>query len=232
MEFRPFQKISRLSREMIVTEKIDGTNASIYITPIAKTYWDDKMLLYFYGPDCSTWGVYAASRTRWITPEDDNFGFAAWVVEHWPDLKVLGPGHHFGEWWGKGIQRGYGLEERRFSLFNVNRWSPDNPPACCSIVPVLYRGVFYTLTIDTILEHLRERGSIAAPGFPAPEGVVVFHAASGMLFKKTCEHDDEPKNAHPKKEREPQQKRKGDPAQGGRRVAVLPISFPDRRGAV
>lgn len=30
-EFRAFQKIARLSRKVIVTEKIDGTNGIIYI---------------------------------------------------------------------------------------------------------------------------------------------------------------------------------------------------------
>lgn len=32
MEFNGFPKIYRLSRECIITEKIDGTNASILIT--------------------------------------------------------------------------------------------------------------------------------------------------------------------------------------------------------
>ena len=31
MEYRPFTKIARLSREMVITEKIDGTNACVYI---------------------------------------------------------------------------------------------------------------------------------------------------------------------------------------------------------
>lgn len=31
MEFTSFPSISRLSREIVITEKIDGTNASIYI---------------------------------------------------------------------------------------------------------------------------------------------------------------------------------------------------------
>jgi hypothetical protein len=31
IDFVPFQKIPRLSREIIVTEKIDGTSGTIYI---------------------------------------------------------------------------------------------------------------------------------------------------------------------------------------------------------
>ena len=80
MEFKGFPKMARLSREIIVTEKIDGTNAQVFIT-------DDG-------------DVMAGSRTRWIYPGDDNFGFAAWVQEHRDELLTLGPGQHFGEWWG------------------------------------------------------------------------------------------------------------------------------------
>jgi hypothetical protein len=32
IEFQEFPKIFRLSREMIVTEKLDGTNAQVYVT--------------------------------------------------------------------------------------------------------------------------------------------------------------------------------------------------------
>jgi hypothetical protein len=31
IEFQPFAKIARLSRECVITEKIDGTNAQVYI---------------------------------------------------------------------------------------------------------------------------------------------------------------------------------------------------------
>ena len=102
-EFQEFPKLARLSREVIITEKIDGTNAQIYI--------DDAQ------------NIMAGSRTRWISPEADNFGFAAWARAHRDELLTLGPGRHFGEWWGVGIQRGYGLSERRFSLFNTQRWA-------------------------------------------------------------------------------------------------------------
>jgi hypothetical protein len=61
--------------------------------------------------------------------------------EHRDDLLTLGPGRHFGEWWGAGIQRRYGLTEKRFSLFNVTRWG-EARPACCHVVPTLYRGPF------------------------------------------------------------------------------------------
>lgn len=172
--FPPMPKIHRLSREMIVTEKIDGTNASIYI------------------PDDVS-AVYAASRTRWITPQDDNFGFARWVAAHAEELKALGPGHHFGEWWGQGIQRGYGLTEKRFSLFNTYRWGdPASRPAIVGVVPVLSEPLdpFNTSLVDALLAKLAVSGSVAAPGFMKPEGIVIFHIASQAMFKKTLDKND------------------------------------------
>lgn len=173
-EFLEFPKMARLSREIIVTEKIDGTNAQIYI-----------------GDDGS---LRVGSRTRWITPKEDNFGFAAWAYDHKDELVKLGHGRHFGEWWGCGIQRKYGLVDKHFSLFNVDRWSDGGLPLCCSLVPVLYRGSFSTEAIDKCLDDLRENGSYAAPGFMNPEGVVAFHLAGRVGFKKTLEKDDIPKS--------------------------------------
>jgi hypothetical protein len=181
MEFTPFPKIPRLSRDVIVTEKIDGTNASIFISE------EDDFL--------------TGSRKRWITPEDDNFGFSRWAHEHKNELMKLGPGHHFGEWWGSGIQRGYGLSkgEKRFTLFNVSRWSADMLPQCVSLVPILWRDNFDLLngSLHAILEDLRDYGSKAMPGFMQPEGIVVFHTAGNITFKKTLEKDDKPKGLQP-----------------------------------
>jgi hypothetical protein len=38
-------------------------------------------------------------------------------------------------------------------------------------------------------------GSKAAPGFMKPEGIVAFHVAGNIAFKKTIEKDEEPKGA-------------------------------------
>lgn len=170
-KFQGFPKISRLNREIIVTEKIDGTNALVWV-----------------GDDGT---VRAGSRSQWITPEKDNFGFAAWVACHAGELRGLGPGYHYGEWWGQGIQRRYGLEEKRFSLFNVTRWGILRP-SCCDIVPVLAREVGIA-AVDFAVQKLRTHGSFAAPGFKKPEGVVVYHTASGTSFKVTLEKDAEHK---------------------------------------
>lgn len=177
-EFTPFPKIPRLNRGCVVTEKMDGTNASIFIS-------DDQTVML------------AGSRNRWLTLESDNFGFAKWVCDHRDELvEKLGPGRHFGEWWGVGIQAGYGLSERRFSLFNTGRWTPENTEGCCfGVVPVLYQGPFTTLAVEQAVDRLRIEGSRAAPGFMKPEGVIVWHEAARQLFKVTCHKDESPKGA-------------------------------------
>jgi len=174
MQFVEFPKIHRLYRQVVVTEKIDGTNACVIVTEDGQ--------------------VGAQSRSRVITPADDNYGFAAWVAAHAGELRELGPGHHFGEWWGQGIQRKYGLTEKRFSLFNVARWR-ESRPLCCHVVPVLKTGDPEDGfdVVEEALAHLRVCGSMAAPGFAKPEGIVAYHAPSNALFKVTLERDQEPK---------------------------------------
>lgn len=215
-EFIGFPKMPRLSREVILTEKLDGTNAQIFIAssegrpvPCAIHEWTNE------GDEFST-VMLAGSRTRWITPEDDNYGFAAWVRDHREELLTLPPGRHFGEWWGQGIQRKYGLREKRWSLFNVQRFHLHGTPArveptedpritrssielpqCVGLVPVLGRGIFNTTMVDSVLFDLKEHGSVAAPGFMEPEGIIIYHVAGNLGFKKTLSKDEELKGKQP-----------------------------------
>ena len=173
--FVEFPKIARYNRGIVITEKIDGTNAQVYVNDTG-----DR--------------AYAGSRSRWITPEDDNHGFARWVRQNHDELLRLGPGSHFGEWWGAGIQRRYGLTEKRFSLFNTARWTAESPPpACCHVVPVLHHGLITKVDVLQVLDNLRTGGSVAAPGFMNPEGIVVYHVPSRNLYKMTLDKNDEHK---------------------------------------
>lgn len=227
-EFAPWPKMARLSRECIITEKLDGTNACVNIVPTRElSILGDIDLATVHG-DLSVEGavtIFAGSRTRWIQPGNDNYGFAAWVRDNAVELAKLGPGRHFGEWWGHNIQRNYGLKERRFSLFNAQRWAPVNlcnletpgvveihtrevvapdqtlltispGPSCCHVVPTLYRGEFATGHVDTALALLKIQGSQAAPGFMNPEGVIIYHVAGKVAFKKTLDDDESPKSAN------------------------------------
>jgi hypothetical protein len=182
-EFLEFKKIPRLSRECIITEKIDGTNGIICITE------EGEFLI--------------GSRSRWIDEHTDNHNFWRWCMDNKEELLKLGVGYHYGEWWGSGIQRGYNLPkgEKRFSLFNSSRWVKDRTktllekqeycPECCYVVPIIWEGIFNTLRIDEILQTLKEKGSLASPGFMRPEGVVIYHKAGNLYFKKTIEKDEE-----------------------------------------
>jgi len=211
--------MARLSREAIITEKLDGTNGQIFITPVIDENQTDLVVAHKPLETGGGLAMLVGSRTRWITPgkSTDNYGFAEWVRQNAEELFKLGPGQHFGEWMGCGINRNYNLSERRFYLFNTSRWLPDHAdkpgvsqlvalptspggpmfekvlgPRCCYVVPTLWRGVFTTEAVNNALLRLG-CGSVAVPGFMEPEGVVVFHTASNQMFKKTLENDESPK---------------------------------------
>lgn len=193
IEFSEFQKISRLNREVIVTEKLDGTNGQVHIRV------KDGDPEFGYDTQVEVDGVAcllrAGSRNRWVAQMgDDNFGFGRWVYQNAHELAQLGLGAHFGEWWGSGIQRRYGLTEKRWSLFNTHRWT-DSRPACCHVVPVIATGIGFDVAAKAI-ENLRIDGSYAAPGFMKPEGIVAFHTQGRQLFKATLEKDEEHKGAN------------------------------------
>jgi hypothetical protein len=289
-EFKEFGKIARLNRDIVITEKLDGTNSQILIEPIELETPDtidadgnvvmgqagrggnvpvgDEVAVVRVGD--LAFGVSAGSRNRWLQPgkTSDNYGFAAWVAANAEALvALLGPGRHFGEWWGGGIQRKYGLGAKRFSLFNVSRYgeqtayldprcAPEQPNvydvmmtdekspeaqhkfnkgvkvcqcrdarAAINVkiggvliqpVPVLYRGPWFVpkdseqprptgvgtwglyygglWAPSAALDTLKVHGSQAVP-FMDPEGIVVFHEASGQLFKATLTGDEKPKGA-------------------------------------
>ena len=192
VEFKAFAKIPRLSRSMIVTEKIDGTNGQIGIYPLSD-YTDNIAPYILLKTD--TVFLLAGSHKRWLKTTDDNFGFANWASHNAQELLSLGEGVHWGEWWGQGIQRSYGATTKNFSLFNTGMWLGDfdntKPlcPPCCKVVPVLYRGEFSTDKIDCLMTELRSTGSHIMP-FMNPEGIVVWHEASRTFFKKTFENDE------------------------------------------
>jgi hypothetical protein len=173
-EFKAWPKIPRRNKPVIVTEKIDGSNGIIHISEEGV--------------------VTAGSRNRWLVDGAENYGFAVWVRQHEEELRALGTGYHYGEWFGAGIQRGYDLSERRFALFNTSRWNNNHPPpACCSVVPVLGIGFESDGVIKRLLDELIVGGSRAVPGFMKPEGIVVFHTAAGTFQKVLIENDDKPK---------------------------------------
>lgn len=147
IEFKKWPKIPRFeAQDWIITEKVDGTNACVVIDEDGN--------------------VGAQSRTQLITPENDNHGFAQWCEANKHNLTALGPGHHFGEWWGKGINRGYDHTHKEFSLFE---WWRQDIPSCCSKVPELQGPVEYAIS------QLKLNGSVIKPGYMNPEGVILIN---------------------------------------------------------
>ncbi|MEV6638066.1 RNA ligase family protein [Actinoplanes sp. NPDC051470] len=214
---------------MTITEKIDGTNGLVHVERHPWGYaagfdFNPDTAGIFVVQDLSVinedgvpqfeWHVRPGSRNRWLTTESDNFGFAAFVRQNAAELVNLGPGNHYGEWFGKGINRGYNLNERWFALFNVARWFdprweyaepyrewfPKAQPApnCITVVPVIRANVpgdRMTEDVRGALDTLSVVGSFAVPTFKNPEGVVAYHDGARQLFKAFPAGYDQPKSA-------------------------------------
>ena len=234
MDFVDFRKIPRFSREVLVSEKIDGSNGQIFIyskanklkfpfsdeSNICSEDFIDEYCVYVHpeNPHVDEEDkiyLFAGSRNRWlkIGKQSDNHGFASWVKEHGAELVMLGEGRYFGEFYGKGIQQTYGLDHKRFALFNVSKWHDarlekrlisvneqtgeetytEVAPNCCEVVPILYEGMFDTQVIEYYLDKLAREGSRAVPGYLDAEGMCIFHTASGHYYKKTLQNDEKHK---------------------------------------
>lgn len=219
--------IVRLHRDVIITEKINGTNGLIAIKALdqltgdqaePETHWPDPLMISHSDRNgLDKFAIWAGSKNQWLGPDGDNFGFGAWVLKNGEALiSLLGPGLHRGEWWGSGVQTGYGLPkgEKRFSLFNTTRWCstrnftdpmvscegttliPDAAVPGLSVVPVLAQvpGQALNYAVNQALDRLQIDGSQAAPGFMRPEGVVIFQPSTLVTFKATLENDEVPKS--------------------------------------
>lgn len=206
--FEAWPKTPRLYRNCVITEKIDGTNACVVVEQkqageYASSPEDlpDSILAVVPGDNEEYW-VSAQSRNRMLALDSDNFNFAQWVKLNGEALATtLGPGRHFGEWWGSGIQRGYGLTkgEKRFSLFNTARFDGlrhefDLLVPGLEVVPILVQRTFSSELVNECLSRLREEGSLASPGFMNPEGACIFHTASRQVYKVTLDNDGQPKS--------------------------------------
>ncbi len=164
LEFKAWGKMTRINPLLVtITEKMDGTNACIIIE-------NGEV-------------VGAQSRTKLITEENDNYGFAKWVGRNKEALAGLGDGHHFGEWAGLGIQSNpHNLECKKFFLFNTYRWGQDNQPSVCEVVKVLYEGNLTEELIPKLLVELEQYSK--QTGYKA-EGIVCYNHAHQSYTKHT-----------------------------------------------
>lgn len=206
IEFKAWGKTPRLFRDIVITEKIDGTNSAVIIQE-AEFGADDSNGLEYVELDGKIYVVAAQSRNRLIAPgkTTDNYGFAAFVQKNAEELvKALGVGHHFGEWWGEGIGKRYNehmKNMRIFSLFNTERYrdvalylsDEAGRLAVVETVPVLFKGQFSENAIQDTASELLQNGSMAAPFVPNPEGIMIYHTQSKQVYKFTFDNNDKGK---------------------------------------
>lgn len=180
-EFHKWPKTARADSPVVVTEKLDGTNAVIWVS-------EDET------------EIAAGSRNRWLytsklgveylTTFGDNYGFGAWVHRHANMLKPrLGPGWHYGEWWGHGIARGYGLDHKIFTPFYPLDILPSTQQEGTEIRPltVLYEGPMNHAEIQIVERSLKDHGSVAVEGYLYPEGIVIRFDHNGVRFKRVMD---------------------------------------------
>lgn len=201
-------KIARLTSPVIVTEKLDGTYGAVEIekTDLDPVITDvDQPWFYEQVVDGDDYYIVRAhSKSRVLAPgKDDNFDFAQWVWDHALELvKLLGPGLHHGEWWGGGINRGYGLlkGDRNFSLFDfqnsfhLGQATSLNPqiPGLRVVPIIMSLDEIDGDSIDSVLHMLELTGSYAEVGFKPAEGVVVYNTYGMPIVKATL--DNQPKS--------------------------------------
>lgn len=173
-DFQSFGEILHLGKlKMSITQKVHGTNGQIYI----------------YQNENNEWQIKAGNRTRWLTLEEDNFGFAKYVEENKEEIiQKLGKGRHFGEWCGPLINSGEGLKENNFVLFNWERWNKKPLPCNMLVIPIIYVGKLSFEIIQERMDFLKEKGSRLVPGYMSPEGIVIQVGES--FFKKVFKDEE------------------------------------------
>lgn len=171
MEFQAWPKIPRhVGFNVIISEKIDGTNACINV-----------------GEDLKIQSV--QSRTRLIDVHNDNFGFANWVEANKEVLEsFLGEGRHYGEWAGPGIQSNpLKLTQKTFFLFNTHRWEDKSrilhPQV--SVVPCLYIGTYYEGLFGDVMDKLYKKCYLHQNDEMEPEGIIIYWPQTRTMEKMT-----------------------------------------------
>lgn len=203
LEFAKFSSIGRLYRDVTITEKIDGMNACIVIEElIGEDLYRNAVAhvkaMPFNSFEPRGFAVGVQSRKQFLSLDNDIQGLATWVTEHAQELaQALGPGYHYGEYWGKNIQRSYHQKRNWFSLFNTKRWNKNNVGHIDGLltVPILYSGPYVDWINEMQLHRLETQGSFAAQevddrelDFRA-EGIVGWHTALDTYYKVTLEGD-------------------------------------------
>lgn len=188
VEFKEWPKIPRgLGEQMTITEKIDGTNACVIVEESVD--FDGTSLVRVVGAQSRTQLLAHTNKDNVLRLYNDNFGFADWVIKNQVELATkLGPGYHYGEWAGPGIQKNpHNLERKTFFLFNSDRWRDGRQqrPEGVECVPVLFEGPASRENIEATMAGLwanaKEKGY-------HPKGVVIWYHKTRRYEKVTFEN--------------------------------------------
>ena len=117
-----------------------------------------------------------------ITGQDGSY-LAEYLLSKGHEVRKLGSGYHYGEWWGHKIQRGYGLKHRVFSLFQTRC---KELPQCVNTVPCLGQTNFSDLknTIQNLwLEKMSWCAKEQGVDYESCEGFIVLSALTGIRYK-------------------------------------------------
>lgn len=218
-QFKSWGSTPRFHKGLHITEKINGTNAGVSVQGFSKGEGKfDPVNGRFVEGETMDYVVRAQSRKRLITPDSDNFGFAAWVWENAEGLaNLLGFGYHYGEWYGEGIQKNpLAVQGRRWALFNTWHWGSKpnlerlqaaNIPGL-TLVPVLHDeqrdGPADYKTIPNLLVDLewgsKADGYMTLPNahkmdfhVEGPEGIIVWQRETQQRYKILLREDDKHK---------------------------------------
>ena len=214
--YASFPSIERLENiYCVISEKVDGTNGLIEINEVFPVGEPKEIQIRF------------GSRNRYITFNNDNADFANFFRHYearfkdvaadiiLKELEVSGetltecqeqyPLRIYGEWFGSGIQRGYGLKDKffmPFSTFYAEKLIEYQVP---NIVKpnIMYTGKFNKLTADMCMNTLAIHGSGIIKDYKRPEGIVIHFPKYNFRLKQTFEgskwEQSIPKAEHDKK---------------------------------
>ena len=156
---------SALFRDVTISEKIDGTNAQVFVVAEDRGRRQPGRGL----------GGSLRKRTTSVSRRGSPIMLTSCASSAQDVISA--------EWYGRGIQRRYGLQDRRFALFNSCTDGPRSARRAAAIVPVLTTRTMGADVVSECLETLRSGGSLARSGFHAPGGIVIYHHASGGMFR-------------------------------------------------
>jgi len=179
LKYPSFPSIERIENiRCFINEKIDGTNGMIEITKDALRF---------------------GSRNTYLSSKEDNHGFYKFCKEYitypvsdiiirrlYPNNPPTYPVRIYGEWFGKGIQRTYGLKARYFMPFNP--YHADALTYCgvpYIVYPAeLYSGKFSVSQLELCMDDLKLRGSKVIEDYMNPEGVVIYFPKYNFSLKR------------------------------------------------